>query len=172
MKPIKTLALCSALALSSTAVVAANMELSDIEVKTDLSAYENSSALDYWPTLEADIAQEISEKVAIDDLSDAPSIRVEINKVAVNGETILADDGEFNQLEGTVVVMESLNAGTNAKADSEPGRILQSFAVGVSATTPDIVLPEGWVLLPATKDDFYNAMVEGYVDTALEQIEF
>ena len=155
MKMLKSFAFCSALALALTATV----------------VYE-SNALEYWPTLDADIAQSIIDKVVMDDRSDAPRVRVEVSKIAVDGDTMFSDDSNFNQLEGTVVVMDSLNDGVIANSDEGNSEILQSFSVGVSATSPDIEVPEGWVVLSASDDEFYEAMVEGFANAALERIDF
>lgn len=171
MKYFRTAALCSVLAFAAWPATAEDKSLSHIDVKVDLSAYADSNAMEYWPSLQADIAQEIAARVTLDDTSDAPRVRVEINKVAINGETYLPEGGEFNQLEGTVQVLESLNEGSNTAVDEDTGKSLQSFPLVVSALSSDTPAPEGVIVLPPSKDDFYNALVTGYAAETVKHID-
>lgn len=172
MKLFTTLALTASTALISLPALASNTMLSGVKVEANLSSYANNNALEYWPTLEQDLGQAIAEKVQFDDTAKAPSIHVEINKVAVDGDTILPDSGEFNQLEGTVKVFEGLNAdATSSEVANSSGAIKGSFPLRLSAQTAEGTPPEGWTLVPPSKDDFYNAMVEAFADEIVDRIE-
>jgi hypothetical protein len=171
MKPLKTAAIWAAVALIASPVLAQDKVVSSVEVKADLSAYENSNALEYWPSLETDLSQRIAEKISIDDTSEAPRMRVEINKIAINGETLLPDTGEFNQLEGTVTLMESLNETSSTKVDGTTGTALQSFPLVLNAVSANTAVPEGVILIPPSKDDFYAALVDAYATEAIKQIK-
>lgn len=170
MKLFKTAAVCAALSLASWPA-AAEPTVSMIEVQADLGAYENSNAMEYWPSLEADIALEIAKLVAVDETAEAPRMRVELNKVAVNGETFLPDGGEFNELEGTIVLLDSLNETTNTNVDGTSGTAERSFPLAVSAVTADVVVPEGVIVIPPSQDEFYRVLVEGFAAEAVKKIE-
>ncbi|WP_306115549.1 MULTISPECIES: hypothetical protein [unclassified Roseovarius] len=171
MKLLKTTALLCATALVSTPALAADTELSNVEVVVDLSAIDGSNALSYWPDLEKDLAAALTERAAVDPVSEAPRIRVEINKISVDGDTLLADSGEFNRMEGTVVIYESLNSdGSTVKTTGDER--LNSFPVRLSAQTADTPIEEGWTMyVPPSKDKFYSVMVDTYADTVLERVE-
>ncbi|WP_299845908.1 hypothetical protein [uncultured Roseovarius sp.] len=171
MKLLKKTALVCTTVLISLPAFAGESKLSDVDVVVDLSAFTDSNALTYWPELDKDLEAALSQHAMIEPISEAPRIRVEINKVAVDGDTILPDSGEFNQLEGTIAVYESLNAdGANVKqtADDAP---ISSFPLRLTAQTADTANEEGWtVFIPPSKDDFYNALVNAYAERTLEKV--
>ncbi len=168
MKFVKTTAFLCATALVSAPALAADMKLSGVEVVADLSAAGDNNALNFWPNLDRDLAAALSERATVDPISEAPRIRVEINKISVDGDTLLTDSGEFNRLEGTVVVYESLNA-DGASVDQDR---LNSFPVRLGAQTADTPIEEGWTMYIApSKEEFYRVMVDTYADTVLERVE-
>jgi hypothetical protein len=99
-------------------------------------------------------------------------VRVEINRIAIDGDTILPDSGEFNQLEGTVRVYEGLNAGNaNPEVGLSNDEAVQSFPFRLKAETADGEAPEGWILVSPSKDDFYSVLVNAYADGVLDRIK-
>ncbi|MGQ3489486.1 hypothetical protein [uncultured Roseovarius sp.] len=171
MKRLLSTTFCAGLALTAVAAPLAAEEktLSDVEVKTDLSAFENSNALEFWPTLSEDIGEAIASQLTIDDQSGEPRIVVAINKVAINGETTLPDTGEFNQLEGTVTTFPAKGAANTETGDSSSAS--GSYALKVSATSGEVDVPENWIVIPPSQDDFYEALTNAYAMEVVERIE-
>lgn len=166
MKLLKTTALICTTALVATPALASNAQLSGVEVVADLSAADGKNALTFWPDLEKDLSAAFSERADIDPASEAPRIRVEINKISVDGDTLLSDSGDFNRMEGTVVVYESLNA--SGMSDER----LNSFPVRLGAKTAETPLEEGWtVYIAPSKGEFYDVMVDTYAETVLDRVE-
>lgn len=156
----------------STPALSGDTKLSDLEVVVDLSAFSDSNALNYWPDLEKDLSAALSERAKVDPVSEAPRIRVEITKISVDGDTLLSESGEFNRMEGTVVVYESLNADGSTVKQTSGDAPLNSFPVRMSAQTADTPLEEGWsVYVPPSKDEFYDVLVDTYADTVLERVD-
>lgn len=171
MKRLLSTTFCAGLALAAVAAPLAAEEktLSAVEVKTDLSAFENSNALEFWPTLSEDIGQAIASELTIDDQSKEPRIVVSINKVAINGETTLPDTGEFNQLEGTVTMFPARGADNSETSNSSSAT--GSYALKVSATSGEVDVPENWIVIPPSQDDFYEALTNAYAMEVVERIE-
>ena len=172
MKTHTLAAICTTLALSATPVWAEQPTFSGIEVNVDLSDYANSNALEYWPDLERDLTAAIVAHSKVDDEAEAPKIEVTVNSVAVDGDTYLPDSGEFNQLSGTIEVMRGGGenpAGTSAEASAND--LLRNYFVKVTAVSGDAVVPDGWVVIPPSQDDFYNAMVEAFAMEVVENFE-
>lgn len=172
MKLLWTTALLTGLAMAAAGPLAAlEKTLSGVEVKADLSSYEDNNVLKFWATLEEDIATAIASKVTIDDAADAPRIMVEINKVAIDGDTVLPDSGEFNQLEGTVTTHEGHNnAGSVAKGQARDA-LIGSYPLRMSAVSGERDMPRGWVTVAPSQKDFYNALINAYATTIVERIE-
>ena len=173
MKLLWTTALCTGMALAFAGPLAAmDKTLSGVEVKVDLSAFEDNNVLDYWSTLGEDITTAIAAQVTVDDTAEAPRISVEINKVAIDGDTVLPDSGEFNQLEGTVTTFAGINK-TTAQAAEVNGTDanIGSYPLRLSAVTGDQAVAEGWVVVPPSQDDFYNALITAYAAAIVERIE-
>lgn len=172
MKPRLTTAICVALALTAAPLSAAAKTFNKVEVKTDLSAYDDSNALEFWPTLDADLAKAIAVHADIESGDNAPVVRVEIGKVAINGETLLPANGEFNQLEGTVTVYRGYEEDTSgADKNVSPGEVLQSFPLKVTAVAGDALVPEGWIALPPAREDFYRALVDAYAAETVRRVK-
>ncbi|MCZ0810830.1 MAG: hypothetical protein ACQEVT_06415 [Pseudomonadota bacterium] len=172
MKLFKITALCSAFALAAASPLAAlEKTLSGVEVTSDLSSYEENNVLKFWPTLEEDIATAIASKLNIDDKADAPRISVEINKVAIDGDTVLPDSGEFNQLEGTVTTHQGGNAGAASSEGEAQDAQSGSYALRMTAISGEQKAPDDWITVAPSQDDFYNALVDAYATTIVERIE-
>jgi hypothetical protein len=173
MKLLWTTAICTGLALSAGTLSAQEKTLSGVEVHADLSAYEDANVLSFWPTLEDDMNKAIASKVIVDDNADAPRISVEINKVAIDGDTVLPDSGEFNQIEGTVTTHAGVNAQSTSSAEAadSPDDVIGSYPLHMTAISGDREVPEGWIVVPPSQDDFYNALIDAYAESVVERIE-
>ncbi len=172
MNLLKTTAICSAFVLAAAGpLTALEKTLSGLEVTSNLSAYEENNVLKFWPTLDEDLATAIASKLTIDDKADAPRISVEINNVAINGNPVLTDSGEFNQLEGTVTTY----AGTNSPAAVAKGSIrdaqIGSYALRMQAVSGEPQVPDDWVTVAPSQEDFYNALIDAYATRIVEGIE-
>jgi len=133
--------------------------------------FSDSNVLKFWPTLEQDITTAISSQVTVDDGADAPRISVEINKVAIDGDTVLPDSGEFNQLEGTITTYEGNNNVLSVSQGQARDALIGSYALRVSAVSGDRVMPKGWVTVAPSQEAFYNALIKAYATEIVERIE-
>lgn len=158
----KSFALAATLSIAalSTAATAEEMtKVSQINVTASYEAAEDTNAQALYPEITKDIQLAIAELVPVSDNGADPVVMVDIRKVALNGDTILPESAEFNQLEGVVSI----------EVSSGPGG--QSFPVNVTAVMADAgAVPEGYVVIAPSLDDFYRAMVEGFAVTVAEQI--
>ena len=169
---LKITALCSVVALSAAGPLAASEKiLSAVEVTSSLASYEETNVLKFWPTLDEDLATAIASKLTIDDKADAPRISVEINKVAIDGDTVLPDSGEFNQIEGTVTTHKGINDTVSATSDEAQDGLSGSYALRMTAVTAETEVPDGWVTVAPSQEDFYNALIDAYATTIVERIE-
>lgn len=172
MTLFKITALCSVFALSAAGPLAAlEKTLSGVEVKSDLSSYEDNNVLKFWPSMDEDLATAISSKLNIDEKADAPRISVEINKVSIDGDTVLPDSGEFNTLEGTVTTHEGGNETASTSQDETEDAIIGSYPLRMTAISGEHDLPDDWVTVAPSQDDFYNALIDAYATSIVERIE-
>jgi hypothetical protein len=157
----KSLALAAG--VSMLALTGANaqemVKISVIDVETSYAAAEDSNAAQKFPEISEDIRAAIAERVGTSDDAGDPSIHVDIRKIALDGDTFIPDSAEFNQIEGVVDIRSP---------DGEIGAV--SFPVMVSATTEATALPEGWVQINPSTEDFYNVMVEGFANVVAENL--
>lgn len=168
MKLLQTTAIVLGATLAAPAAHAAPM-VSDVEVRTDLSDYANSNALDYWPDLAEDLGRAIVERVELTSDAKDPSITVEVSKIAVDDNPVLAETGMFNQLVGVVQVYpgdSELTDGKNQRGTDEP---IQNYPLLMHARTGDPI--EGWVTVPPSQDDFYTAMINAYASEIVKNLD-
>jgi hypothetical protein len=160
----KNLVMTTAIGVALVATTASAMDLQDvseINVTASYSAAEGTNAQALFPEIATDIQLAIAKLVPVSTNANDPVIRADIRKVALNGDTILPDSLEFNQLEG-IVAIETSNG-----ADS------RTFPIRIQAKTADTVAPEGYTLASPSVEDFYNAMVAQFainVDEGLEKV--
>ena len=172
MNLLKTTALCSAFVLAAAGpLTALEKTLSGLEVTSTLSAYEENNVLKFWPTLDEDLATAIASKLTIDDKADAPRISVQINNVAINGNPVLTDSGEFNQLEGTVTTYAGTNSSVAVAKGASHDAQIGSYALRMQAVSGEPQVPDDWVIVAPSQDDFYNALIDAYATRIVEGIE-
>lgn len=149
----------STFALASAAAAVETPPVAEVKVEVSVEAAQDSNAARVYDTITTDLAQAISEQVTLGTGSDAYDIKVDIRKVALDGDTLLPDDAEFNQLEGVVVLQ-----GPNPAAGNE------TFPVRISAMTGEQVVPAGFIEIKPGADDFYNAMIVSFAENVAEQL--
>jgi hypothetical protein len=161
MNLLRTTALCSVFALAAAGSLAAmEKTLSGVEVKSDLSSYEENNVLKFWPTLDEDLATAISSRIS-----------VEINKVAINGNPVLTDSGEFNQIEGTVTTHQGGNTVSSTTQDETQNAITGSYPLRMQAVSGEPQVSEDWITVAPSQDDFYNALIDAYATRIVERVE-
>lgn len=170
MKLLQTTALCVGMALAAPAAFAAP-QISDVEVRTDLSDYESSNALDYWPNLAEDLGKAIVAQAELADSAEFPSIVVEVTNVAVDGNPVLPNTGEFNQLGGIVQVFPGDPTLTKAPGDRGTEDPIQNYPLRLHAIAGEAAPGEGWITIPPSQDDFYNAMITAFAAEVLKNMD-
>lgn len=172
MKFLQTTAIALTTAFAVPAMAAQDVSLFDVEVRADLTDFVDSNAMKYWPELEADIQRAIVERVNLSGKDEDPRIEVMVSKVSVDGDTVLPDTGEFNQLEGVVTIYEGESAVTvQGKQGAEDEALIASYPLRLVAQTAETTAPEGWVMVAPSQDDFYTAMVEAFAMKVVDDIE-
>lgn len=170
MNLLQTTALCLGVALAAPAAFAAPA-ISDVEVKVELGDYANSNALDYWPSLAEDLGKAIIERVDLTTEVKDPSITVHISKVAVDDNPVLTDDGRFNQLIGVVQVAPGETALTTEKNKLGEVELVQNYPLLMHAVAGEADAGEGWITIPPSQDDFYNAMVNAFATEIVNNLD-
>ena len=157
MKTLTLLAAGAAIAFASTAS-AQDVKFADIDVTVELSDVENSNALDFWPTLEADMERVMTERVAPMYAPDGLDVDVSVTEVSLSGSNLLSDEGEFNTLQGWVYVRDENN-----------GNLVDNFKINLRAETGQVGLQDGMIVLPDMKD-FYVALLNAFADKTVERV--
>ncbi len=159
---VKSIALATTVSLAALTTAAHADEpvaFSVINVEASMSAAENSNAMDVFPDIVTDLQTAIASRVETSDDGSDPTIRVDVRKIALNGDPMLTGDNQFNQMEGVVSI-----AGDNNEIGA------QSFEVNVSASAPDQTVPEGYIAIAPSEGDFYAAMIDGFAGLIAEQV--
>ncbi|KIN60901.1 hypothetical protein Z945_1884 [Sulfitobacter noctilucae] len=157
-KKITLAAAVSLLALSTASFAAEPPTLSEIDVSASYNAAEDTNAAELFPEIAEDVQIAIAKLVPMSDSAGDPTLRVDIRKVALNGDTMLPDSAEFNELEGVV------------SFQTRTGEEGQSFPVNIKAVMDDSAIPEGYAAVPPSLDDYYRAMVDGFAMKVAERI--
>lgn len=157
MKKLTLATTVSVMALTGGAIAGEIDGVSEIRVTTSYDAAQDSNAAEYFPEIATDVQVAIAKLIPSSDNAADPIIRVDLRKVALDGDTILPDSTEFNQLEGVVAI------------DTNSGEGGQSFKVNIVAATDMSAVPEGFVGIAPSADDFYKAMIDGFALNVAER---
>lgn len=158
MKKTALAASVSLIALSGAAFAQDEMfKVSVIDVEASMSAAEGSNAMALFPDITTDIQAAVASRVTTSDDAGDPEIRIDIRKVALNGAAVLPDTKEFNELEGVVSI--TAPEGTDGS---------YTFPINIAAYTGDQIIPEGYVAVAPSDQDFYEAMVNSFADSVAE----
>lgn len=133
--------------------------ISMIDVSASYAAAEDTNAQELFPGITDDIKLAIAELVSHSDDAADPIIRIDIRKVALDGDTMMTAGAAFNQLEGVVSV------------ESENGVGGGTFPLNITALTDETVVPTGYIAIPPSTEDFYDAMVVGFALNVAERVE-
>lgn len=160
---LKSIALATSVslaALTSSAYAAEPVAFSAIDVESSIDAAQDANAMSMYPEITTDLKAAVAALVAGSDDAGDPTIRIDIRKISLDGDTMLADTKEFNEIEGVVSITD------------DNGQIgAQSFPVMVAAYSAEQVIPEGYVAINPSPDDFYRAMIDGFAKVVADQVE-
>ncbi|RKF14867.1 hypothetical protein D6850_08325 [Roseovarius spongiae] len=168
---MRTTILGGAIALAGGVAAADPLAVSDVEVRTDLTDFENSNALDYWPELAADLGAAITERVNLTGKAEHPSITVEVTEIAVDGSTILPESGEFNQLVGVVIGEPGESTIEKPEKASDQPQPFVNVPVILHATEGEATGGPDVIVIPPSQDDFYHAMLDAFADIVVEKVD-
>ena len=157
MKTLNIIAIGAAVAFASTAT-AQDVKFADIDVSVELKDVENANALEFWPTIEADMEKVMTERVASMYSPDGLDIDVNLIEVSLSGSNLLKDEGEFNTLQGWVYVRDENN-----------GNLVDNFNIKLRAETGQVGLQDGMIVLPDMQD-FYVALLNAFADKTVEKV--
>ncbi len=126
--------------------------LSELDVTTSYDAAQDGNAAEMLPNIAEDLRKAIAERIPGSDDAADPVMRVDVQRVALNGDTILPASAEFNELTGVVAI------------ETNTGEGGLTVPINVVATTDLSAVPEGYVGIAPSLDDFYNAMITGFAE--------
>ncbi|MEM9636113.1 MAG: hypothetical protein AAGA94_00580 [Pseudomonadota bacterium] len=151
-----TFAATVSLAALAASGAVAGPGVSDIDVQAKIAAPQGSNALDLYPTIAEDLERAILERVDTANDPNGPTITVKIKRVSLDGDTILPDTAEFNELEGFL----SYQGGSREVVEN----------IILSAHTDESAVPAGVIAIPPSQDDFYDAMLTAFADRVVELV--
>ncbi|MGC3937083.1 hypothetical protein ACOTTU_04700 [Roseobacter sp. EG26] len=128
--------------------------VSEIDVQAEIEAPQDSNALELYPTIADDLAREILERVKTDTDPAGPLLTVKIKRVSLDGDTILPDSAEFNELEGFV----SYQRGSKEITE----------VIKLSAYSDEASVPEGFIAVAPSDEDFYNVLITSFADKVVD----
>ncbi len=159
MKNLTLSTTLTTLALAGAVAATELPPISDIDVSASYDAAEDTNAQELFPEIADDVRLAIAALIPQSDNAADPIIRVDIRKVALDGDTIMPDSAEFNQLQGIVAI------------ETRSGSGGQTFPVNITAMTDTDAVPAGFIAIPPSNDDFYSAMVDGFAINVAEGVE-
>lgn len=150
----RTAVAIAALAVATTPVWAAGERtVKEVNVTAEVTHLTGSNAKQYYPDIANDILERIVEKMPLTDDTQGYVVNVNIQNMSLDGDTMLPDSREFNRLEG---VMSVIAPDTNAGSESYPIRIV--------AQSAESAVPDGYVAVSPSNNDFYVAMIDGFAE--------
>jgi hypothetical protein len=160
----------AALALSAGLAAASAAPISDITVQADLTSAGTGSALEYWPTVEADLTSRLGQALApwIDE--QGGEVTVTLTEIAVDEASFLQGMSDMNRIAGSILYRP--RALVEGNTDPSQGVATSSrMEVSVEAT-PDLTPllappPEGAgsvEYIPPSALVLYEAMLDGFAD--------
>ncbi|MEO9822923.1 MAG: hypothetical protein ABJF50_00715 [Paracoccaceae bacterium] len=158
MKNLMLLTTTAAISLASFAS-AQEVSISDIDVTVELKDVENANALDYWPTIEADMEKVMNERVSSVYAPDGVDIDVSVTEVSLSGSKLLENGGEFNTLHGWIYVRDENN-----------GNLMDTYNIKLRAETGSVGWQDGAVKLPEMQA-FYDALLEAFADKTMARVQ-
>ena len=134
--------------------------ISDISVETSYSAAQDTNAAQAFPQITEDLRTAIAARVPMSDDGGDPRISVDIRRISLNGNTMIPETGEFNEIQGVVSI---------SSQDRSIGDV--SFQVNVAALPADVSAPEGFILIPPSTGEYYSVMINGFADRVAVELE-
>lgn len=154
----------SASLAAATVAFAGEETVSKVDVYAEIEDVQNANALQFWPDIETDLQAVIQAMLGNRATDDGMEMTVRIDEVSLSGSELLTGEGEFNRLQGWVYFKEPVDAEPLFQAeitvDAETG------AIDLSRVEGDVVM----IKMP-DMPDFYTALLVGFADVAVGQID-
>ncbi len=151
-------ALAGAIAASTVAFAEDGNMLKKVEVKAELDDMKGANALEYWPTIESDLAKVIEAEAGSKVSEEGYDVVVSLKEVSLSGSELLTGEGEFNTLSGWVYFIPS---GEQVAQDQQ-----DIIIKAVTAPVPDDAIA---VVVPG-KPVFYQAMLDGFAISTIDRL--
>ncbi|UOA27483.1 hypothetical protein [Pseudosulfitobacter sp. DSM 107133] len=151
------LAAATAIAVLPLGAFAAS-PISEVTVNADLNEHVDANAMQYYPQIEEDVMRMIAERIELTGDAGDPAIKVEIKGVLLDGDSVLPDSAEFNELVATI---NYTDANAEINEDTVP--------VHIMAKTADMP-HDGVIYVAPDRADFYQAMIAALVDDVVNNI--
>ena len=137
----------------------AETPISEVNVHANLNEYVDANAMQYYPQLATDVQRLIAERLDLTGDAGDPMIDVEIKGVLLDGDSVLPDSAEFNELRATINYTDDNNE-INAEA----------MPLWIKASTADTTPQEGVIFVAPDRTDFYVAMITTLANTVVDNI--
>ena len=158
MKTLMLLTTATAISMA-TLTSAQDVTFSDVDVTVELGDVQNANALDYWPSIEADLEKVMTERVSTLYAPDGVDVDVAITEVSLSGSKLLSDGGEFNTLKGWIYVRDENN-----------GNLLDTYHINLRAETGQVAWQNGAIKVPEMQA-FYDKLLETFADRTVERVQ-
>ena len=159
---VKSIALAASVSVAALATAAyaqdGSPSYSEIEVTASFSEVDDSNAMEIFPDIENDLRAAISEKLPRSDDAADPIISVDVRSIALNGNPLMTSTEGFNEIEGVVSI-----------SDPNTRVVGTSFPVNIAAYPAEQTVPEGYIAVAPSADDFYRVMIDGFAETVADQ---
>ncbi len=155
MTSFRTLVFAGLVAVAPIGAVTAGDAIR-LGVDVKLMDGDGVNTLQFWPTIEDDLATAIGRAVDQRPDGDEIIVKVRLNEVSLSGSRMLTGEGEFNRMAGWIYVYDDI---------SKPP--LDQFSVNLDAVTATATdLPENAVVMPPAKADFYETLIDAFAERA------
>lgn len=155
MTSFRTLIFAGLVAVAPLTTVSAGDAIR-LGVDVKLMDGDGVNTLQFWPTIEDDLATAIAQAVEQRPDGNEIIVKVRLNEVSLSGSRMLTGEGEFNRMAGWIYVYDDM---------SKPP--LDQFSVNLDAVTATPKnLPENATALPPAKADFYNTLIGAFAERA------
>ena len=169
MKSLKPILLGTAIATASLGTAfAADPKVADIDVSVEFAA-NDANALEFYPTLEADLETKIAESLApmMDD--NGGRIEVIVKDLSVDGSAILNGEGEFNTLSGGLFFYAP-----NPDPSSEASNVTPATSTVNVVAVPEYpastdAMGPSYVMAPSD-GTVYDVMIDKFAEVVAERL--
>ena len=170
---MKTLSALALLAGTATIALADAPVISQINVESEFGAAKTDTAAEaFWPTLQTDLTDAISDRLAQLAGDDGFSVDVSIRELSIDADATKATYRDLNGIDGVVAIRPTKVTTDNSSDDTDRVPV-KTFRVHFSVVAPSngTVLAPDLVLVPPGDAGNYSALIGAVADEIEKQVK-